>query len=649
MVTVRRWYIFLVCLVSLQATALSAIVLLQNLLTARATTSTTELAMEIAVTVIGGPVFLAHWLWAQRLAARDPEERAATLRRFYLYLTLAIFLGATAGTTYELLANLSALVFGVVRINFEYSPAGTTTTEVLRNLIGMAGFGLFWFYHWRIIRADSVAAPEVETSAVVRRLYVLGMSAVGVNMTTLGVVHVMRWLMFQVGGTAEIAGLSRATLGEDIATLLIGAALWFFFWRWAQSLFGSATPAERESALRKFYLYAIVFLAALGAVANATLILAGIFRALLGLEPQGDLRDPLPLVLGLAALWAYHAYLLREDEKVVGEVSRQAGIRRIYHYLVAGIGLAAFLVGVGGDLSVLIRLVAATNSFGDALREQLAWFTAALAAGLPVWFLPWRRAQTLATTAGPGGLDDRRSIVRKIYLYLYLFVATMTVLGSLVYIVYRVLTLILGEGSSADLGSDLGQAIAYALIAVGVWLYHGSAVRSDNQLNQREQTQTLTDFHLAVIDTETGAFGPALIAALQTEFPTIALQLVNVSATDPLPPVALSQLQLATLIIGQWPLTAPAALTAALLASPARKLLIPRRAANWDWAGVENWNQDAALRQTLHAIKQITRGEDVSLAKPPNIGGIIGGIFIALVLFVITMSIVGPMIDQLFQ
>jgi hypothetical protein len=85
MSTVRRWYIYLVSAISLQAVAWAIITLLRNLLISRLDPPPTSIAFQIAVILVGLPIFLAHWLWGQRLARKVVEEREATLRRFYLY------------------------------------------------------------------------------------------------------------------------------------------------------------------------------------------------------------------------------------------------------------------------------------------------------------------------------------------------------------------------------------------------------------------------------------------------------------------------------------------------------------------------------------------------------------------------------------
>jgi len=486
-------------------------------------------------------------------------------------------------------------------------------------------------------------------SATVRRLYVLGFSAAGLTMTTLAIIHLIRWIMLELGSSViRGTGLSVA-LTDEIPRLIIGVTTWVIFWRWSQRLFDGPEEEERDSALRKFYLYGVVFIGALGAVANTTAILAGLFRRLLALASEGDIRQPLPVVIGMGVLWAFHALVLRDDAKQAGETPRQAGVRRLYLYLIAAVGLAALLVGLSGDISVILRSL--DVSFGKSLREEFAWFTAAIVAGLPVWIIPWRQAQSLAMETGPVGADERRSVVRKIYLYFFLFLATMTVLSSAVYIVFRILSMVLGEEPPTL--SELGHAISFSLIAVGVWLYHGNALRSDDQLSKREQASLLDTLQMVIVDVDGNSFGYALVDALKSEIPDISLDPIILTSTpseraDPGADQEVMEKQInnAGLIIGPWVIavaggadgTVSAKVADAVVSSPARKLLVPFRSERWDWAGVTRWDSETIVRQTVRAVKQVLAGEDVTGYSPISAGAIIGMI-IGVVILLISLAI----------
>ncbi|MBL1162248.1 MAG: hypothetical protein D8M52_11175, partial [Chlorobi bacterium] len=309
MATVRRWYMFLVAAISLQAVTWAVIALFRNLLTPGYQAPVTATAFQIAVVVVGLPIFLAHWLWAQRLAERDSEERGTVLRRLYLYGMLAAFLGPFVANAFDLLTALLWLILGQPERPFayyEFSP----TQAIVRDLVALVVLGLLWFYHQRLLAADRQATPETDNAATVRRLYIFGFSATGLIMTGIASISLLRWVMFQFGPGEAIGGRDDLEFSVEMARLCAGLPLWLIFWQWAQRLFNGPSEAERASTLRKFYLYATIFITALFAVTNATFILAGICRRALDLPPMGDLRDSLPIVIGAAVLWAYHATVI---------------------------------------------------------------------------------------------------------------------------------------------------------------------------------------------------------------------------------------------------------------------------------------------------------------------------------------------------
>lgn len=643
--TARRWYIYLVCAISLQSVAWAVIALLRNLL-AGGGGQVAAIAFEIAAIIITLPLFLVHWLWAQRLADREINEREASLRGMYHYGMMVGFLGPVIANTYTLLADLLWIMAGTPGLDTSYNSGPSTFQDMLYNLIAVIVCALLWFYQKRVVSDDLKAASESDGFASMRRLHMFVFSAWGVSMMTMAVIHIIRWVMYKFGGNAIPSGWGLGYLTDEVTRLIVGVPLWLIFWRQAQSLFNGSNEGERESALRKFYLYTTVFVAALSAVTNATGILAGLFRRVLSLPSEGDIRTPLPLIVGMALLWLYHAIVLKDDAARSAESAKQGGIRRLYLYLIAGVGLAAFLVGLSGDLSVLIRLF--SQQFVDSLRESLAWFTAALIAGLPVWLLPWRQAQNEAVALTPEGVEARRSTARKIYLYFYLFLATMTVLSSAVYILYRLLSLMLGERGEGNLVTGIAQAIAYSIVGVFVWLYHGSSLRGDGDSNRRELAQRLKDIRIAIVDTGETNFGQALFNRLRQEEPGLNFDLFAALSNDDEARRAITaKLGEAGVIVGPWSIVVEgdrvhSEITRAVVNSKARKILIPMHVDGWDWAGIDVWNMEALLQQTVRAVRQWAGGEEIKAVRPMTIGGIIGtvvGVLLLLILIAIPILI----------
>jgi hypothetical protein len=49
----------------------------------------TGLASALAIIIVGLPIYVFHWLMAQRLAGQDEAERASLIRRLYFYAMMA--------------------------------------------------------------------------------------------------------------------------------------------------------------------------------------------------------------------------------------------------------------------------------------------------------------------------------------------------------------------------------------------------------------------------------------------------------------------------------------------------------------------------------------------------------------------------------
>jgi hypothetical protein len=631
MSNVRRGYIYLACIASLEAVAWAAISLLRNLLAPGKYTSLEDTALQVAVIVVGLPIFVVHWLWAQRLARRDPEERGAILRRLYLYGAMATFLGPFLTNAFELLDGLMRLAYGLQPESHRY--LGLSQPALLvHDLVAMAVLALLWAYQWRVTAADTREIPEEGGAATVRRLYIYGFSAAGLTMTGLALVYLSRWLMLQLGGGTIIT--RQADLIREVARLAVGLSLWLIFWRWAQRLFAAPDEEERASVLRKVYLYLAVFLSVLATVTTLTILLADGLSRVLGVagsrSSSGDIREALSILLGAGLVWAYHAYVLRRDVALDGEPAipaesargsvtpaesargpaAAAWVRQLHHYLVAAIGLGTLLSGLAGDIALLIRTLAGV-SVVRGVPEEAAWFTALIVAGLPLWILPWRQVQLAATAPGPAGDKETRSVIRKIYLYFYLFLATMTVLGSGVYLVFRLIELALGVGQPGNLLADLGQALAYSLIAVGIWLYHGSSLRADGRRVKGMQAERLSYLRVAVLDVGDESLGRALLDKLRRELPGLNLQTLDANDADA--PASLAQ---ADLIVGPWTVAMVGDEVAqAIAASPAPKVLLLTQQEGWHWAGAGKVKAQNSLRQAVRAVKQFAADEEIKAKR----------------------------------
>ena len=89
-----------------------------------------------------------------------------------------------------------------------------------------------------------------------------------------------------------------------------------------------------------------------------------------------------------------------------------AVVRRVYIYVVSGVSLAMFLVGLGNGGGALIEALTA-GSLAATFRQTLALSAALILVGLPVWILHWRKALQLGAS-DPG---ERAAALRRLYFF----------------------------------------------------------------------------------------------------------------------------------------------------------------------------------------------------------------------------------------
>jgi len=626
MSNVRRVYIYAISAITLQGVAWAAIYLLRNLLIPWLNAPIESTAFQIAVIIVALPIYLIHWLWGERLARKEDEERGALVRHIYLYGMLAGFLGSSLAQVYGLLA----IFFGLSNQAALLPSNLTFSGALVFHLLPVVVLAALWAYHWMVLLGDRRIVPETGWLAVVRRVYIYGFNAVGLTLTTLAVIRFVEWIWLQFGRANLAFGGVEIALKSEVVRLIVGLATWLVFWLWAQRLYSGPEVEERESTLRKFYLYTAIFTGVLLVVSDLTALLAGLIRNILGVVGEGDIRKAIANIVGGALLWGYHYFVLRDDAATEGRdlrlaVGRQASVRRLYLYLVAGIGLAALLIGLAGDISVL--LLSLDEFFGEGLKNLLAWFTAAIIAGLPVWLIPWRQVQTAGGSADERGTEERGSLARRIYLYFYIAVGTLSVLSGLVFLVYRLVAAVLGQ--PAPRLSELGIAIASALIGAAVLIYHSTVLRSDGKLGKAGRAGELILSRVGILVSGQTTYVQPLIGYLQKNYPTILADRIELGdvgyGAAALAESIAEQLMAADLIVLPADLLAvqkegrESKISRILSASKAFKLVIPGPIEGWGWVGMEQASLGDLERQIHRALDQVIHGKPLKPARPANV------------------------------
>lgn len=238
MTIIRRVYLYLVAFVSLLTLAGGLAGLGHTLLRAAVADPSRvvpageglrgDVALYGALTLVGLLFWLPHWIAAGRLAAREPAERAAALRRLYGYAVLAVMVLAGGIAAQRLIDT-------VLQWLIQATPR-PTAEQLVDPLPALVVAAAFWLYHRRVILEDRRLVGERAAAATLRRWYVYATALVALLLLLSSAVYLLRaaWesAVAAIEGTAVRTG--AAGIAGRAATALVALALWLLHWqRWA--------------------------------------------------------------------------------------------------------------------------------------------------------------------------------------------------------------------------------------------------------------------------------------------------------------------------------------------------------------------------------------------------------------------------------
>jgi hypothetical protein len=531
MKTIRRLYFYAVAFISFEVVLWGLIGLIRSIVNPDLITNSAQtLAQALSLILVGVPIFLIHWLWAQRASAREEDEKNATLRAVFLY-------GALLATLIPVVQNLIALInrtfLGAVRISYERALVGGTQSWP-DNLIAIVLNLLLASYFWSILRADWSTLTDAENFKDIRRLYRFLWVLYGLLMVIFGAQQILHYIFYIP--TGAIGTMGRETFINATALLVIGAPIWFFAWRILQDAL--ADSDEKESLLR----LGILYLLSLSGVIVVLTAGGNLFYMLLNRLFGEDMAwsefiqkigGPISLGLPFGVMWAYYGKWLTLQISFEGQAPRRAGMKRIYFYILSSIGVTAAFVGLSSLFSFLIDFGIVDSSLSsEGIRQSLTSALAILAVGLPLWLMTWRPMQAEALEDGDTGDHARRSIVRKAYLYLVLFVSVIGGMVSAGGLVFTLVNALLGGDNSNFINSILNTLQVLVLFVV-LLLYHLSALRKDGVARADALEARQEQFGVLVFDNNNGKFGESVKSAFIKHAPKVPVTVVNVNEKIP--------------------------------------------------------------------------------------------------------------------
>jgi hypothetical protein len=369
---------------------------------------------------------------------------------------------------------------------------------------------------------------------VIQRAYVYAVALVSIHMVVLGVANLLR-VLAEIALGAPSGGftglpfvfadfnrprdLYREQASLAIALLLVGTPAWWWHFRLAQR--SAKAVEERASALRSAYVHVVVFVTALlvfGYGQRALrLVLQGttfgtgdsVPATFFGLEPDWQARaaGAAAMALSAAIALAFHLRLSLADRRAAPIAGRAAEIRHLALYSLTVIGLFWATFNTAGTLDGLWRRIAdgfvpltgindlppfppgappgisrpPLPSRDEILRFQLLGAVPAIAAGLALWLGTWIPLGR-GLVSGPDVEIERRSVLRKLAIYLVVLVSAVVVLISATFALSTIGRSLLGDPIVTPYTSmwhELGSSIPFVAVFGAVWLFHRRVVESE--------------------------------------------------------------------------------------------------------------------------------------------------------------------------
>ena len=427
------------------------------------------LSLGLAMLVIGGVLWFLFWRAIQRNVSGNTDEIGSAIRK--LFLNIIVAASALVGL-FAAVDFLKWLMAGALLGQF---PSGGLARLIVT--------GVIWYYHWRVTEKEGQPSPEAKT---LRRWYVYllsgwGLVALSVNLVVL--VHTAV-LQLPVWGAAIVSGkFWNSSVHSNLSWILLGGAAWGFHWfRIARGDF--------DSTLRQVYLYLLAISGgAIAGLVSLTMFFYGVFIWAFG-GVTGSITPYLrslgwivPTIMVTTAVWFYHQRVTQEEAAQVQE--RRLSARRVHSYLMSFLGLGTLIAGLIMLLGILLEVLIHTVSSETVLvtsgwwRDQLSLCLALLVVATPIWLYYWNRVLQMAAT---GGVAERGARSRRIFLYVVLGVAVVTLAADLINIIYQLLNGVLQGTFGADVLRHSKWSLQTLFVAIPVLMYHWRILRQDQRL-----------------------------------------------------------------------------------------------------------------------------------------------------------------------
>jgi hypothetical protein len=384
------------------------------------------------------------------------------------------------------------------------------------------------------------------------------------------------------------------------------------------------------------YLFTLVGMAT--CLIAAGMVLSVMLRWLLGDRLDltafiNAIRGSFSVAIPFAVIWRLYRKQLLGSLK---ELNNPA-LMRLYRYIMAlGGNIATFTGGVH-VLFFIAKSLFLSDPLGNGVLPILCNGLAGLAIGLPVWLISWNTLQSESAQMSEDGDFARRSTLRKVYLYLVLFLSVAGVMGSAGEFLYLVFNQALGYPNS-DFKLYASESFFF-LALVAVWLiYHLGILRQDGKQSQQVVAGRHAAFPVLVLTAGESAFTSELVHQLGRVAPHIPVAIHDVQNGAPDKELLDAK---AIVLPGEMALQPFEALRLWLNEYKGRRLIAPENSEKWFWSGFQPRKTGELAHETAQNLRQMAEGQSPRSSGPTSpwvvVGYIFGGLFALQILFVLVI------------
>ncbi len=631
---VRRIYFYSISLISLEVVIWGVIGLLRTIFHKSIDSGIAGLlASGLSQILVALPIFLFHWLLIQREAEKDEEEKASQVRALFHYgARLAVLLPVVQNLT----ALLTRLLLGAFGLQSHQALVGGGQTHA-DNLAALGVNLLVFIYLDRVLKDDWRLFPPENALHALRRLF--------------RTVWMLYTLVLAVGGASILLHYifylpEKAIPFEQfhpvngLALTLVAIPLWLH--AWIRLADGRHKPRDQKSPLRMVVIFLLALAGVLtvlgcgaGILTNLLDAAAGSWNGLAGLF--NDNASLLAFTIVFGVVWAFFQREMEVELFLLEDESLREGLKRIYHYLLSFIGLAAAFAGMQQLLSFVVHQsleqVWNLDAFRPLFSRGLGWLLVAA----PLWLVSWNRVQAGARRDDDAGEHARRSPVRKGYLYLALF---LTVVGGMVaagQVFYLLISQLLGNETPNFSVETLNWLQTFFLLSV-LLAYHLRVLRRDGRMLQIALSRRHAAFPLLILSADQNETAAELQRRLAKSMPQLPVELRDVGGLSGPPGLAFSALVIDGAALAQ----PPGWLPVYLAAFAGEKIILPPEGTGWVWPGAQRSRNDRVL-DAVSAVRQLAEGQTVRggpSRSPWVVAGYVLGALFGLQLLLMILGIV---------